>query len=287
MKANTAQQKVISDASDKLNTSKGRTKAPPDDVLVRRIRRLNEETRSFAYTNPYYAGPQVGIFIGDRWVSNAITIEYTESSTDSPIYGYSSRWFDAVMQGNVVVQGNLTIAFTDGAYLGQFLANYHTGEGQSDAGTPGPVDPITRAKQFWWGLGQTEEASLNTEVPMNFRQSSDITGFIGKGFDIRVFFGAREFLEKEQTTSPSGPIEVIKDVHVTSRAMVVSPSGDPIGESWSFFARAVQTQDNRSQSPAISTIRTLSLNQDIKAPSVLPQGGTTGLGNTVRLGFPN
>ena len=287
-KANATQQSVIRDASATLNDSKGRPASPPPDVLARQIRRNTEETRSFRYLNPYFAGPQVGVFIGDRWVTNAVTIEYTESSTDSPVYGYSSRWFDAVMQGQVIVQGNMMIAFTDGAYLGNLLSLYHSGEGQGDSAVPGPTDPISIAKQFWWGLGQTIESSINTTVPMNFRQTPGIAGYIGRGFDIRVFFGAQEFLDSDKAVTPTGPIEVIKDVHITSRALVVSPSGDPIAESWSFFARSCQTIPDKATSPTVSSLRVLPLNGNMNVTSPTNTGQpVTAAGNTTRLGFPS
>lgn len=277
----------IAEKSKNYNESKGRRTPQIDETIARELKRLREETRIFQYTNPYFAGPQVGVFIGDRWVANIITIEYTESSTDAPVYGYASRHFDAVMQGNVLVQGNFTIAFTDGDYLGRFLSNYHRTEGQSDGTLRSAQDAITRAKNFWWGIGEQTEDDIEVSVPMNFRHTFGLSGVVGRGFDIRVFFGAREFLEsdpKNTATTPTGPIEVIKDVHITGRAVVSAPTGDPIGESWTFFARGVQTLRDRSETPTIASLRVSPLRPEINSPTVEPNGGLRNLGNTLRLG---
>jgi hypothetical protein len=281
--------KAVSEKSAARNEATGKKKKEINETVVKELRRLKEESRIFTYTNPYFAGPQAGVFIGDRWVSNIVTIEYTESSTDAPVYGYASRHFDAVMQGNVLVQGNFTIAFTDGNYLGRFLSNYHRTEGQNDGTSSSATDEITRAKDYWWGAAKRTEDDVEAAVPMNFRQTFGLSGYVGRGFDIRLFFGAREFLEtspRSGSDEPEGPIEVIKDVHVTGRAMLVAPTGDPIGESWTFFARGVQTLRDRSESPMITSVRSFSLRQDTNVPTVSPDGTLRNLGSTVRLGFP-
>lgn len=291
LKAQQTRSKVIEEKSRAKNEAKGlRPKPETDEQLAREIRRLQEETKAFAYTNPYFSGPQVGLFIGDVWVSNAVTIDYTESATDSPVYGYASRHYDAVMPGNVIVQGSFTIAYTGTNYLGQILARYAKTEGQNDGVSIGEADPITRAKRFYWGLEDAPDEEA--VIPLNFRQSFGIAGSVGRGFDIRVFYGAREFLEDPTINrpalpgrgGPTGPIEVIKDVHLTSRSLIAQPSGDPVGEAWSFFASHVTTLRDRSPQRNINPLRVHPQTGNINAPNAGAQG-VTGLGQTIRLGL--
>jgi hypothetical protein len=237
----TKRTKAISDKSKNYNQSKGKVvsdKAEKDDLIARQLKRYYEESKAFVYTNPYFAGPQVGVFIADKWVANIVTIEYTESSTDSPVYGYNSRYYDAVMEGNVIVQGSFTIALTDGDYLGRFIENYQATEGQNDGSTEMIKDEITKARETWWG--RSKDNPIGVVAPMNFRHTSSLSGAVGRGFDVRIFYGAGEFLE-DPDKKLDGPIDVIRDMHITGRNVVVTPSGDPVGEGWTFFARSIQT----------------------------------------------
>jgi len=67
----------------------------------------------------------------------------------------------------------------------------------------------------------------------------------------------------------------------------VAPTGDPIAENWTFFARGVQTLRDRSEAPMIASLRSLPLGQTVSVPTVGSNGAVRNLGNTVRLGFPS
>ena len=69
------------------------------------------------YPYDYYAGADCKIFFGDIWVDDIITIQYNSSQSKTPIYGYASQNFDAIAKGQILVEGNLAIAFKETGYL--------------------------------------------------------------------------------------------------------------------------------------------------------------------------
>ena len=74
-----------------------------------------------------FTGSQVRIFIGDVYVDNLLSIQWDATQSKSPIYGYNSVEFDAVMKGNFLVQGSFAIIFTEMAYL-ELIRRATTGE---------------------------------------------------------------------------------------------------------------------------------------------------------------
>lgn len=214
-----------------------------DRVALEQLR-LQKESELIQYKSDYFASPQVGIHIGDRWVGNAITIEFTENVSKSPLYGYASTHFDAVAKGNVIVQGQFSIAYTGENYLPAILDRYRRGEGVADSVPFLLQDPIERAKKLFWNLENVDEP-VNTR-PLTYGYSGGKTGMVGDGFNIRVFYGSQNFLLDSFEGSAgnlkfSGPVQTITNVHLTSRSFIIQPTGDPIGESYTFFARSITT----------------------------------------------
>lgn len=80
---------------------------------------FNNPTRDNYITYPYdyFAGSNAKIFFGDVWVDDIITIQYRAEQNKLPVYGYSSQYYDAILKGQVIVQGSLAIAFKEVGYL--------------------------------------------------------------------------------------------------------------------------------------------------------------------------
>lgn len=86
--------------------------ALPQHVLQQQLHRLKN------YYTEYFSGAQVKVYVNDVRL-NAVTIAWTASQNKIPVYGYASQEFDAVMKGNFLVNGELSIAFRD---VGEFHA---------------------------------------------------------------------------------------------------------------------------------------------------------------------
>ncbi len=246
-----------------------------DRVAIEQLR-LQKESELIQYKTDYFASPQVGIYIGDRWVGNAVTIEFTENVSKAPLYGYASTHFDAVAKGNVIVQGQLSIAYTGENYLASILRNYQTTEGGGDSVPFAVKDPIERAKKLFWNLENIHEPVLTK--PLEYGYHGGKTGAVGSGFNIRVFYGAQNFLIDSFGSSGelkfSGPVQTIINVHLTSRSIVIQPTGDPIGETYTFFARLITTGVQRNSINPNRIIRS----RDAQNTPIATTTGTTPTG---------
>jgi hypothetical protein len=76
------------------------------------------------YAKDYFTGVQAGIYIGDVYIDEVTSIQYSLMQSKVPIYGYASQLFDAVVPGVVIVEGNLSINFKESGYLWIVLSRY-------------------------------------------------------------------------------------------------------------------------------------------------------------------
>ena len=90
------------------------------------------------YDSSYYSGAQTAIFIGPTLIDEVTSISYSVSQSRMPLYGYASTLFDAMAEGQVIVQGQFTINFTESGYLWLALNEYKRMEGG-----PYPLQPFT------------------------------------------------------------------------------------------------------------------------------------------------
>ena len=74
------------------------------------------------YDVEYFTGSQASIYIGDVLVDEVESIAWNLQQSKQPVYGYASQLFDAVIRGNVLVQGQFTVNFIDNGYLFAILA---------------------------------------------------------------------------------------------------------------------------------------------------------------------
>ena len=95
------------------------------------------------YPYDYFAGTDCKIFFGDIWVDDIITIQYNVSQGKSPIYGYASQNFDAIARGQVIVEGNLSVAFKEVGYLNLIQAQMEAQRRQSIPNAKAKIDSYT------------------------------------------------------------------------------------------------------------------------------------------------
>ena len=69
------------------------------------------------YKQDYYSGSQAKVFMGDIWVDDIITIQYSINQSKQPIFGYASQNFDAVAAGTVMGEGTMAVAFKEVGYM--------------------------------------------------------------------------------------------------------------------------------------------------------------------------
>ncbi len=202
------------------------------------------DTRSASYWEDYYCGSDVIVLIGDTWVDDIITIQYTNTNNKSPMYGYMSEEFDAVAKGTRIVQGQFAIAFKEIGYLYNILNRYE----KKNAGVDEKIVEFGDGK-FNPEVEESDEQPTSVLQPLNSKeiiQSKNLSDRFGyktdeingnyvrvDGFDVVISFG------DVSESFRGGTVEIINNVHITSRSIVCEPTGEPIAEIYSFFGRAV------------------------------------------------
>jgi len=79
---------------------------------------------STAYEFDYFSGTQISMYIGDVLIDDLVSIQFQVTQGKRPIYGYASQYFDAVADGQIIVEGNFTINFKESDYLIATLKRY-------------------------------------------------------------------------------------------------------------------------------------------------------------------
>jgi len=69
------------------------------------------------YGFEYFAGANVTVKVGDMTILEASGISVDYQNSKRPIYGYSSRYFDAVAEGQSLVTGTLLVNYVHQDYL--------------------------------------------------------------------------------------------------------------------------------------------------------------------------
>jgi hypothetical protein len=90
------------------------------------------------YPYDYFCGANVFITVDGQPLLEAAGISYTEQDSMQPIYGYSSRLFDAVAPGQKIIQGTLVVNQVDPDYLFESILM-----GRDTSGSP--LEELTRS----------------------------------------------------------------------------------------------------------------------------------------------
>ncbi len=197
------------------------------------------------YGFEYFCGANVTVAIEDFYILEAAGISYEVTDSKRPIYGYSSRLFDAVAQGRVLVQGTLLInyvhqdylytAITEGLEVDPLSVEEPVSENfafdeQELEDLARQLDPetyagVVEALQKKWQTTSIATTRLSPTLNPN-----DIAG----GLDIRISFG-------EQTEgNPFGFTgTLLRAVHFVGRGQVIRIDEETLVEAYPFFAREI------------------------------------------------
>ena len=206
----------------------------------------------------YFSGSQASIFIGDLWVDEITDIQFSVGANATPIYGYGDTFFSHVAQGRVMVQGNLTINFKEPNYLFAVLERYkrflsfekdestYLKDSYRNREMKNPYDDSDYKEmpkeiklyedkrnsldEFFKGAGsaQTIEKLIKNRKLLTMDPKL-VNDFALPLFDIKIGYG---------TTFDENTIgEQIVGVKLVGRGKAIMANGEPIKESYSFFAR--------------------------------------------------
>lgn len=196
----------------------------------------------------YFSGSQASIFIGDIWVDDILDWQCSVGANAMPIYGYGSTFYDKAIQGRVLVQGSFTINFREPNYLFAILARYQSFKPKLNVKKYGVTSPLLVDNELKELNYQDKRRSiddffydLNTEetivVSNTIRNGTSImdtlestsNNFGIPTFDIRIGYGS--------TLDENTVAEKILGVKLLGKGKVIMANGEPIRESYNFFAR--------------------------------------------------
>lgn len=194
------------------------------------------------YGFEYFAGANVVVSVGDMPLLEAAGISYEARDSKTPIYGYSSRHYDAVAAGQVIIQGQILINYVHQDYLFKAIDMGSQGAGVAAARLPTPDQPFNpgalgpegmqafiraRRAEGWTnaeGVDAIPSSVLNSYNPFD----------IASGVEVTIVFG------EQSATSPFGKTALrLTDLHFTGRSGAIKIDEEVVVESHSFFARDI------------------------------------------------
>lgn len=209
-----------------------------------------------AFGFEYFCGANVLIRVGDMPILEATGLSLSIQESKRPIYGYSSRMFDAVAAGQVIVQGQLLINYVHQDYL------YHAinaGLGiTAPKGDEGPPPKLGQSdiEDYMSSLGSNPEleGGMIDALRQQFWADQFIDNSVSRleksrnphdnlsGVNLRVTFG-----DQDLGIQDSGKTGIhISNVYFLGRSTVISISEEVIVESYPFIARDLQSLKPRT-----------------------------------------
>ena len=178
---------------------------------------------SSAELKRYYSTIDAEIYFNGEWVEDITNISWFITQNTKPLYGYNSYIFDDVAQGNRIINGNFTLAFTGPNKMEEAIAVANTESTATSSGTT-----YENIEEFLNDTGANNSIQTARELikmPVHFNVWSN-------KFDIDIVCG-----EKEQLGGD--PVHIIlKDCYVTSDSTGrVGENGSPAMDTFPFIAR--------------------------------------------------
>ncbi|MGD9381866.1 MAG: hypothetical protein PVI03_05420 [Candidatus Thorarchaeota archaeon] len=187
-------------------------------------------------------GAQIAIYFGDRTlIDDATAIQFALTQSKKPIYGYHSRYFDAVAGGVVIVHGRIFVNFIHQGYLRLLIKNARDPrflEKLENEATRAEKEAKLNQKTYD-GVPNSQEALINYIRKDNRdRQNQEIAqaGFVRPDVigstSIRIKYAS-------DTHFDDVPVKVLTNVHFIGEGQEIQISGQPIQEMYEFIAQKV------------------------------------------------
>lgn len=207
------------------------------------------------YGYEYFCGANVCLEIEGQPILETAGLNVRIAESKIPIYGYSSRFFDAVARGQVLVQGSIVINYVDHDYLyhairlgledGGFIEKPTNNQSNEMSSI---LNNQVESRHIFNILGtedfQRNQATFeafkdkywtNPIPPVDFVSPLPNAHDAFGGLDLKVTFG-----ERSVNNSYNGRTGyLISEVHFTGSSQVIQISEEVIVEEFQFFARNI------------------------------------------------
>jgi hypothetical protein len=186
----------------------------------------------------YFCGANVTVHMDNVLIGEAVAIGYNLSQNRTPLYGYNSPHFNAVSDGQVIVQGKIALNYVSHEYLLAAMRSNGNLEIpitdseldqatlENDSGYSSSTDAIATLKNIFWGNKAADVSEYNTDITNRWGRPDQHS----RSVDIRVIFGD---MMAGNTT------HILKHVFFTGRSMETIITDDPSVETFDFIARSV------------------------------------------------
>lgn len=203
-----------------------------------------------SYLN-YYTCAQTRMYIGSLFIDEMLSVQWNLSENAVPVFGYSSRYFDALAEGRSLVQGQVTINYVAPWYLGMALVEWKKQAPADD------VNPrYSEIEQLASILAQGGKMPDNIAdfTPDELADAKDQVKqmAIERANELRGA-GAYAYKEQPQAVYKNTLFNIVLEYgdrtkknrrmlvncKLTSCEQIVDPSGNPIAETYGFVAQKV------------------------------------------------
>lgn len=209
------------------------------------------------YGYEYFCGANVVVEIENFPVLEAAGVTYSIQESKAPIYGYSSRWFDAVARGQVIVRGSIVVNYvhqdylyhairlglTEGGYLpdppakSDELQAQLSLQSQRDSivselmnNYPDNIKLAEALKAKYWDSDVATSQIISNELALNPNPHDSLGGL-----DIKITFGDRSL--GNDFSGFTGLL--LSNVYFVGRGMPIRIDEEVLVEEYSFFGRNV------------------------------------------------
>ena len=197
------------------------------------------------YGYAYFCGANAVVSVNDFPVLEAAGISYNVIDSTPPVYGYSSKLFDGVAAGQVIVQGSLVTNFVHHDYLFECISwglsgNPTVGQAQylEEQGFT-PYDPIEYQKLTEDGIPLSQDAIRNAEEQFwtlptlkkdtGYEQLRSMSPLAFSPINISISFGKRYTID-------------LLSAFFIGRGSTIQIDENTIMEEYPFFARQMKTR---------------------------------------------
>lgn len=217
----------------------------------------------------YFTMTQARMYIGDLFIDELNGLQFALQDNKIPIYGYASRYYDAMAQGKSLVQGQFMINFISEGYLVSALRRYRDQLG-INAGVP--VDEVRTQQQArltslvnklqnpdpaWTpamfaaakseinslaaSLGSASLVAATNGISLaRKKQDNNIIGLAGGDYPNAVYEDVAFDVIVEYTGAGRTITRRLEDCHLISNESIMDHSGTPILDSYGFVARRLR-----------------------------------------------
>lgn len=222
----------------------------------------------------YFTITGARIYIGNLFIDECSSIQFALQDNATPVFGYASRFYDAIGQGRSLVQGQLALNFVTEGYLYTVLQEYKRVL-KSTQGTPLIQSPkIDTIAQILGLMGARDNlnqqarnnpgdttseiragqlqakisALLNTLTPdqvesLSNKRTQQIKAFNDViGFDNAVYQDVLFDIRVEFGNEVTGVkrVRYLEKCKLISNEQVIAPDGQTIVDSYGFIARRLR-----------------------------------------------